>query len=67
MNPIQWAEKGWVPDPLIRVGIRRLLAQRLREVTHEGVEQTNMANRIFREECRQGPVSYTHLTLPTKA
>jgi cyclopropane-fatty-acyl-phospholipid synthase len=28
-RPITWAENGWVPDPLIRRGIRRLLAARL--------------------------------------
>ena len=57
MNPIEWAEKGWVPDPLIRIGIRRLLAQRLREVAQVDIEQTTAANRKFREECRQGPIA----------
>ena len=57
MNPTQWAERGWVPDPLIRIGIRRLLAQRLREVAHVDIEQTNAANRAFREECQQGPIA----------
>lgn len=27
---IEWAEQGRVPDPLVRAGIRRLLAERLR-------------------------------------
>lgn len=31
MSMIQWAEKGWVPDALIRVGIRRLCGERLRD------------------------------------
>lgn len=26
-----WAERGWLPDPLLRLAIRRLCAQRLRE------------------------------------
>ena len=26
---IDWAERGWVPDPLLRVGIRNLLKKRL--------------------------------------
>lgn len=30
MSMIQWAEKGWVPDRLIRYGIRRLCEERLR-------------------------------------
>ncbi len=32
MNLIELAETGWIPDRLIRVGIRRLLAQRLATV-----------------------------------
>jgi len=31
MTPIELAEKGWVPDWLIRRGIRRLLSQRLKD------------------------------------
>ncbi len=31
-----WAERGWIPDPLLRAGIRRLCAQRLREETAQG-------------------------------
>ncbi len=31
MTPIEAAEQGWVPDWLIRLGIRRLLAQRLQD------------------------------------
>ncbi len=29
---LELAERGWVPDPVVRMGIRRLLAVRLREV-----------------------------------
>mgnify|MGYP003588569580 CR=1 FL=1 len=32
---IRWLEQGLVPDRLARLGIRRLLAQRLKEV-HSG-------------------------------
>lgn len=31
MSVIQWAEAGWLPDPLVRLGIRGLLKQRLRQ------------------------------------
>jgi len=31
MSALDWAERGWLPDALIRVGIRRLLRQRLSE------------------------------------
>ena len=30
---IEWAERGMVPDALIRVGIRRLLRHRIRAIT----------------------------------
>ena len=31
LSPVFLAERGWLPDALIRIGIRRLCAQRLRE------------------------------------
>ncbi|MGB0513653.1 MAG: SAM-dependent methyltransferase [Wenzhouxiangellaceae bacterium] len=31
MSALAWAERGWLPDALIRIGIRRLLRQRLRQ------------------------------------
>ena len=31
MSAIDWAERGWLPDALIRQGIRRLLRQRLND------------------------------------
>jgi cyclopropane-fatty-acyl-phospholipid synthase len=34
-----WAERGWIPDPLIRRGIRRLCRERLRAELAGGVEQ----------------------------
>jgi len=33
-----WAERGWLPDALVRLGIRRACAQRLREESAGGVE-----------------------------
>jgi len=33
-----WAERGWIPDVLIRRGIRRLCAERLRQELAGGVE-----------------------------
>ena len=30
------AEKGYLPDALIRFGIRRLLKKRLEEISHKG-------------------------------
>ena len=30
-GPLGWAERGWIPDALLRLGIRRMCAQRLRD------------------------------------
>ena len=35
-GPVGWAERGWLPDGLIRLGIRRLCAQRLRQESTGG-------------------------------
>ncbi len=36
---IDWTEKGWIPDVLIRQGIRRLLRQRLNEIAAHDCER----------------------------
>lgn len=43
-----WAERGWLPDAAIRVGIRRLCAQRLNEERAGGVDaqQQRMQRRL---------------------
>ena len=56
MNAIDLAENGWVPDSIIRFGIRRLLQQRLRQVgaldpTNATAELKDFANRL-----RQAPM-----------
>lgn len=33
---IDWAETGWLPDPLVRVGVRRMVAGRARRAEQEG-------------------------------
>lgn len=57
MPGIRLAEAGLVPDPIVRVGIRRMLARRLREVTQPGCEQAREANARFLETLRRGPVA----------
>lgn len=57
MNAIGLAETGWVPDAWVRIGIRRLVSQRLREVTGRNVEETAATNAAFRAECCQGPIA----------
>jgi cyclopropane-fatty-acyl-phospholipid synthase len=47
------AEAGLVPDRLVRTGIRRMLAERLRELV--AVPAAERA--LFVEECRKGPIA----------
>jgi cyclopropane-fatty-acyl-phospholipid synthase len=50
MNLIQLAERGWLPDRLIRAGIRRLLRQRL---ARQAGEDAGLAvERFARQLCR---------------
>lgn len=37
---IGWVEQGFVPDPVVRQGIRRLLAKRLKEIGADDVERS---------------------------
>lgn len=51
------AEKGMLPDPVCRLGIRRLLKQRLEALQTGGVEQQNERFRQFLADCRSSPVA----------
>jgi cyclopropane-fatty-acyl-phospholipid synthase len=51
------AESGRVPDALVRIGIRRLLRRRLREVVQADCEAAEEANRAFRAELGVSPVA----------
>jgi len=55
--PIDWAERGWVPDALIRFAIRKLLRKRLHEEHVDDVERAaeTFARRI--EELMHSPVA----------
>jgi cyclopropane-fatty-acyl-phospholipid synthase len=50
VNGIALAERGWLPDPAVRLGIRRLLAGRLAEL--RGPPEPS-----FRASLRDGPVA----------
>ncbi len=50
-------ERGLVPDPLIRVGIRRLLGRRLAGLTLGDVERELAVRRAFFDELAAGPVA----------
>ncbi|UCG32120.1 MAG: class I SAM-dependent methyltransferase, partial [Phycisphaerales bacterium] len=57
MDLIDLAERAILPDPLIRLGIRRLLTARLREeVRRDGVSPRESL-RLFVEELRRSPIA----------
>lgn len=49
MTLIGLAESGWLPDVLIRVGIRRLLRQRLAELADQRVDEQQFLDRLAHE------------------
>lgn len=53
MGLIDFAEKGWLPDPVIRIGIRRLLGKRL---TDSAVSDPN-ATETLAKELRNSPLA----------
>lgn len=54
---IDWTEQGYVPDSVIRHGIRRLLAQRLHDISHDNCEIMAKAQQQFITEMRTGPIA----------
>jgi len=57
MSLIDLAERGALPDWMIRIGIRRLLAARLRKETQRSVEHQRQAQERFIQELRSGPIA----------
>lgn len=53
---IKWAEQGWLPDWLIRLGIRRLQTERLQTETRDGTELQNAAKRVFVDRLKNSPL-----------
>jgi len=52
-----WLERGLVPDFLIRIGIRRLLAARVRELEEGGVEAQGERFMEFVRDMHTGPIA----------
>jgi len=50
-------ETGLVPDPLVRAGIRRILARRLRQEDRGGLEADHAHLMRYVEELRRGPIA----------
>ena len=66
-------ESGWVPDSLIRVGIRRLVQDRLRQESRGGIESWQKAQDLFLSEMRSSPIAlstqaanHQHYELPSE-
>jgi cyclopropane-fatty-acyl-phospholipid synthase len=62
LSLIDFAERGWLPDALVRLGIRRLCAQRLREESHAAAAGSQLeANwsrfRELLEQLRSSPIA----------
>lgn len=57
MQAMPLVEKGLVPDPLIRMGIRKLLKQRLREEGKGSVEAQGRALQSFLSTLRGSPIA----------
>ncbi|MEP6941014.1 MAG: cyclopropane-fatty-acyl-phospholipid synthase family protein [Rudaea sp.] len=51
------AERGWLPDALLRAGMRRLCAQRLREERADDVEAFAARGTQLLEQLRQSPIA----------
>jgi cyclopropane-fatty-acyl-phospholipid synthase len=51
------AERGWIPDALLRQGIRRLCAQRLQDESRTDGERDGLALAAFVERTRTGPIA----------
>ncbi|MEO1574200.1 MAG: SAM-dependent methyltransferase, partial [Pseudomonadota bacterium] len=54
---IEWTERDLIPDALIRIGIRRLLRQRLDEIDHDDCAATARHEREFARHMREAPIA----------
>lgn len=54
---IDWVERGWVPDVLVRAAIRRLCAARLRACATSDCDGDRESMEAFLDQMRRGPVA----------
>lgn len=54
---IELCERGWVPDLLIRLGMRRLLARRLQQESHGHPERRHAHEQALLDALSEGPVA----------
>ena len=57
MLGIALAERGILPDALIRLGIRKLLRDRLREIAADDAPRERELAQAFLEEARRSPIA----------
>ena len=57
MTGIELAERGLVPDSVVRIGIRRMLAERLQQLRADGFASEQEAKTRFIAELRRAPVA----------
>ena len=51
------AERGWLPDPLIRIGIRSIVRERLDEISAGDAAQALAVKRALYRRFRRGPIA----------
>ncbi|GJM24540.1 MAG: cyclopropane-fatty-acyl-phospholipid synthase [Phycisphaerae bacterium] len=56
-GPIAWAERGWLPDVLVRWGIRRLLKTRLEQELGDDCEDRHERQQRFLAAMQDSPVA----------
>lgn len=54
---IHWVEQGYVPDRVVRLGIRRLLAERLKSLDSEDLEAWSARAEVFAAELSKAPLA----------
>jgi len=54
---IDWAERGWIPDALIRRGIRRMLKQRLDDIGADDCEKMALNCESFVEQLDEAAIA----------
>ncbi len=57
MNMIDLAERRWIPDSLIRYGIRRMLSRRLRADSHISPREAEARSQEFADALRKSPLA----------
>lgn len=53
----QWSEQGLLPDKVIRLGIRRLLDERLNEIQHDDCEAMSDSQHAFVQKMKESPIA----------